>query len=56
MSLIRGCCTTGRWKGALVAIKKIEHNSLDTEGKIVGLHEANLCTSVQHPNVVCLAT
>ncbi|KAK9822810.1 hypothetical protein WJX81_001964 [Elliptochloris bilobata] len=40
----------GRWQGALVAIKVVEH-AAETERNLA-LRESTLATSIQHPNVV----
>lgn len=41
----------GRWKGAMVAVKVIEHNEC-VASKLDGLRESVLSASIQHPNVV----
>jgi hypothetical protein len=41
----------GRWKGALVAVKVIEHNE-DVASRLEGLRESVLSANIQHPNVV----
>lgn len=43
---------TGRWKGALVAIKIVEHSAGDDADVIEGARESLLAASVSHPNVV----
>lgn len=40
----------GRWQGALVAIKVVEH-AAETERNLA-MRESTLATSIQHPNVV----
>lgn len=43
----------GRWKGALVAIKVVEHNSSGGNADAIeGARESLLAASVSHPNVV----
>lgn len=44
---------SGRWKGAMVAVKIIEH-SADINSKIEGLRETMVSSNIQHPNVVSL--
>ena len=54
VTLLLRRCRTGRWKGALVAIKVVEHTSGEG-GKadvIEGARESLLAASVSHPNVV----
>ena len=41
----------GRWKGAMVAVKIIEH-SADINSKIEGFRETMVSSNIQHPNVV----
>ncbi|BDA43697.1 Mitogen-activated protein kinase kinase kinase 11 [Coccomyxa sp. Obi] len=41
----------GRWKGAMVAVKIIEH-SADENSKIEGFRENLVCSNIQHPNVL----
>ena len=41
----------GRWKGAMVAVKVIEH-SADINSKIEGFRETMVSSNIQHPNVV----
>lgn len=43
---------TGRWKGALVAIKIVEHSYGGDADVIEGARESLLAASVSHPNVV----
>ena len=43
----------GRWKGAMVAVKIIEH-SADINSKIEGFRENVVSSNIQHPNVVSL--
>lgn len=42
----------GRWKGALVAIKIVEHSGVGNEDMIEGARESLLAASVSHPNIV----
>ncbi len=44
-------CWPGRWKGAMVAVKIIEH-SADENSKIEGFRENLVCSNIQHPNVL----
>lgn len=46
------CVAQGRWKGALVAIKVVEHNMGGTAIVVEGARESLLTASVSHPNVV----
>lgn len=41
----------GRWKGAMVAVKVIEHNE-SVASRLEGLRESVLSANIQHPNVV----
>ncbi|KAK9826762.1 hypothetical protein WJX81_007239 [Elliptochloris bilobata] len=41
----------GRWKGAMVAVKVIEHNEC-VASKLEGLRESVLSANIQHPNVL----
>ena len=41
----------GKWKGAFVAVKVIDHE--EAASKLMALREGALSSSVQHPNVVC---
>ena len=41
-----------RWKGALVAVKVIEHGRQDSSSAVDIARESSLATSVVHPNVV----
>lgn len=41
----------GRWKGAMVAVKVIEHNK-SVASRLEGLRESVLSANIQHPNVV----
>lgn len=43
----------GRWKGAMVAVKIIEH-SADINSKMEGFRETMVSSNIQHPNVVSL--
>ena len=43
----------GRWKGAFVAIKVVDHQEAAT--KLIAMREGALSHSVQHPNVVSLS-
>ena len=40
----------GRWKGAFVAIKIVDHQ--EAASKVIAMREGALSHSVQHPNVV----
>ena len=52
--LMRLCCVTGVWRGALVAVKIVSHDcSLASLAET--LRESALSTSIHHPHVVCLA-
>ena len=42
----------GRWKGALVAIKVVEHSLEGNADVIEAARESLLAASVSHPNVV----
>ena len=44
-----------RWKGALVAVKVIEHGRTDSSSAVDIARESSLATSVVHPNVVSVA-
>jgi len=45
----------GRWKGALVAIKVVEHSGSSGKADIIeGARESLLAASVSHPNVVLI--
>ena len=48
----RGFLFAGRWKGALVAIKVVEHNMEGSAIVVEGARESLLAASVSHPNVV----
>ena len=43
----------GRWKGAMVAVKIIEH-SADINSKMEGFRENVVSSNIQHPNVVSI--
>lgn len=45
-------CAAARWKGALVAVKVIEHGKRDQSNAVDIARESSLATSVVHPNVV----
>ena len=45
-------CAAARWKGALVAVKVIEHGRTDSSSAVDIARESSLATSVVHPNVV----
>ena len=49
----QGARCAGRWKGAMVAVKIIEH-SADINSKIEGFRENVVSSNIQHPNVVSL--
>ena len=42
----------GRWQGALVAIKIVEHSLKGAAAEIEGARESLLAASISHPNVV----
>ena len=42
----------GRWRGALVAVKVVEHTSGGKADVIEGARESLLAASVSHPNVI----
>lgn len=42
----------GRWNGAVVAVKVVEHPMTSTAAVLAGGRESLLATSVAHPNVV----
>ena len=44
----------GRWKGAFVAIKIVDHK--EAANKVLALREGTLSHSAQHPNVVSTHT
>ena len=44
----------GRWQGALVAIKVVEHSLRGEEAELEGARESLLAASISHPNVVRL--
>ena len=44
--------TAGRWQGALVAIKIVEHSLKGAAAEIEGARESLLAASISHPNVV----
>ena len=46
------CRTAGRWQGALVAIKIVEHSLKGAAAEIEGARESLLAASISHPNVV----
>ena len=43
-----------RWKGALVAVKVIDHGRQDSSSAVDIARETSLATSVVHPNVVSI--
>lgn len=45
-----------RWKGALVAVKVIDHGRQDSSSAVDIARESSLATSVVHPNVVTFLT
>ncbi len=42
----------GRWKGALVAIKVVEHDMTGSSLVVEGARESLLAASIAHPNIV----
>ena len=44
--------SAGRWRGALVAVKVVEHTSGGKADVIEGARESLLAASVSHPNVI----